>query len=143
MLFDINLLKENADNVKKYREIQKKCESQGVFDKGIGEIDPNSFFPVTEDFEYIKKGLVFNVKKFVYMSILKKYTKKINTELTNLKVVGKENIKGIKGAIITCNHISKVDSFAVREAVKYDINYVANDYNNWKGILSDAIKAIL
>ena len=26
MLFDINLLKENADDVKKYREIQKQCE---------------------------------------------------------------------------------------------------------------------
>ena len=138
MLFDINLLKENADDVKKYREIQKQCESQGIFDRDIDQIDPNSFYPVTEDFKFIKKGPIFNIKKCVYMSILKHYTKKINKELTNLKVVGKENIKGIKGgAIITCNHVSKVDSFAVREAVKYDINYVANDYNNWKGILGD------
>ena len=54
---------------------------------------------------------------------------------SNLKVVGKENLKGVKGGIVTCNHISKVDSFAVRAAVGNDLMYVAADYNNWKNPL--------
>ena len=75
MLFDINLLKENADDVKKYREIQKENEKHGIFDQDIDQIDPNTFYPVTEEFEFIKKGLIHKIKKTFYMAILKKYTK--------------------------------------------------------------------
>ena len=59
--------------------------------------------------------------------------------LFGLKIKGKENLKGLKhkGAIITCNHISLFDSFAVRYAVGYDIMFLAAEFNNWKGKLGE------
>ena len=137
MKFDVHFLKENADDVKKYRAIQHQLEKEGKFDQDVDGVTYDGAIPVTEDFPFIKKGIKNSILKYIYLKVLKKYSKIINKELTNLKVVGKENLKGVKGAIITCNHISKVDSFAVREAVGYDINYVASDYNNWKGMLGD------
>ena len=136
-MLDINILKENADDVKKYKFKEQEFEKTGQFNEDVDDIDPNSFFPVDENFEFIKKGFKNFVKHHVYLSVLKKYTKLINKNLTNLQIIGKENLKGIKNAIVTCNHISKVDSFAVRAAVGYDINYVANDSNNWKGPIGD------
>lgn len=137
MKFDVHVFKENVDDVKKYRKIQEELEKEGKFDHDVDGVSYEGALPVTEDFPFIKKGFKNLVLRLFYLKLLKKYGKIVNTELTNLKVVGKENLKGIKGAIVTCNHISKVDSFAVREAVGYDINYVASDYNNWKGIIGD------
>ena len=88
-----------------------------------------------ENFPFIRKGFKNFVKSRFFYAILKRYTKKINKHLTNLKVVGKENLKNIKGAIITCNHISKCDSFAVRAAAGNNIMYVASELNNWKNII--------
>ena len=136
-MLDINLLKENADDVKKYKQREYNYEKQGIFDCNVDDIDPNSYFPVDENFQFIKKGFKNFIKHKIFISVLKKYTKLINKNLTNLKIVGKENLKGIKAAIATCNHVSKVDSFAVRQAIGYDINYVAADYNNWKGPIGD------
>ena len=136
-MLDINILKENADDVKKYKLREQEFEKLGMFSEDVDDVSPDSYFPVDENFEFIKKGFKNFIKHKVYLSVLKKYTKLINKNLTNLKIVGKENLKGIKNAIVTCNHVSKVDSFAVRAAVGYDINYVANDTNNWKGPIGD------
>lgn len=136
-MLDINILKENADDVKKYNLKEQEFEKVGLFNEDVDEVSPDSYYPVDENFEFIKKGFKNFIKHKLYISALKKYTKLINKHLTSLKIVGNENLKGIKGAIVTCNHISKVDSFAVRAAVGYDINYVANDTNNWKGPIGD------
>lgn len=135
MLFDINLLKENVDDVKRYKQREAEFEKTGQFNNDVDDIDPNSFDPVTEDYEFIKKGFKNAVKHKFYLYLLNRYTKRINKNLTNLKIVGKENLKGVKASIVTCNHVSKCDSFAVRAAVGLDIMYVASDVNNWKNIL--------
>jgi len=137
MKFDVHAFKENVEDVKKYKQLQQQLEKEGKFHQDVDGVSYEGALPVTEDFPFIKKGIKNSILKCFYLKVLKKYSKIVNKELTNLKVVGKENLKGVKAAIVTCNHISKVDSFAVREAVGYDINYVANDYNNWKGILGD------
>ena len=137
MKFDVHNLKENVEDVKRYKEVEKTKIEQGLFNDDVDGVSYDGALPVTEDFPFIKKGAKNLILKLFYLLVLKKVGNKVNSELTNLKVVGKENLKGIKGAIITCNHVSKVDSFAVREAVGYDINYVASDFNNWKGIMGD------
>ena len=135
MLFDINLLKENVEDVKKYKQREAEFERTGQFNNDVDDIDPNSFDPVTEEYEFIKKGFKNAIKHKVCLFLLNRYTKKINKTLTNLKIVGKENLKGVKASIVTCNHVSKCDSFAVRAAIGMDIMYVASDVNNWKNIL--------
>lgn len=136
-MLDINILKENADDVKKYKQKEQEFENSGIFNSDVDEVSPDSYFPIDENYEFIKKGFKNHIKHKFYISALKKYTKLINKNLTNLKIIGKENLKSIKSAIVTCNHISKCDSFAVRAAVGIDIMYVASEINNWKGPLGD------
>lgn len=135
MLFDINLLKDSKESVDQFLKTQQQYEKEGRFNENVDGASYEGALPVTEEFEFIKKGFKNWVLHKVYLAILKTYTKRINKQLTNVKIEGKENLKGIKACIATCNHISKVDSFAVRQAIGYDINYVAADYNNWNNIL--------
>lgn len=131
---DINLLKESpadfADALKK----QKEYERAGKFNLDENENTYEGCDPVDETFNYLRRRYRDRIKHFFYIRELKKYCRKINRGLTNLKVVGRTNLFGLFGGyIVTCNHISKVDSFAVRAAVGMDIKFVAADFNNWKG----------
>lgn len=133
MKLDINLLKENPAELEEFAKTRKELEKNGKFHTDENAVDPDSYDPITEDFPFIRKGFAWWLKGLFYNGALNSYAKKINKNLTNLQIVGKENLKGVKGAIITCNHISKADSFAVREAVAENIMFVASEYNNWKG----------
>ena len=130
-MLDYNILKENADEVKKYKQLEEEFEINGQFDQDTDNPTMDGCLPVTEEFPFIRKGFKLWLKHKICLSAVKKYSKLINANLSSLKIVGKENLKGVKGAIVTCNHISKIDSFAVRAAVGYDLMYVAADFNNW------------
>lgn len=137
-MLDVNILKINADEMAANKEIQQSLEQAGRFnqDEHINTFDGSE--PVDESFDYYKRGFKNRLKHWFYTCALKNYQHKINRQLTNLKIVGKENLRGLKGGyIVTCNHISKVDSFAVRSAIPRKIKFVAADHNNWKGILGD------
>lgn len=133
MKIDVNILKEDPKEFEEYQKIMQEDEKNGNFLHDQDVVDPNSYLPVDENFPYIRKGLICAIKRAIYGKIIDAYAKQVNRKLTNLKIEGQENLKGIKGAIITCNHISKVDSFAVREASKSNIMFVTAEHNNWKG----------
>lgn len=131
---DINLLKESPAEFEEALKKQKEFELAGNFNQDENENTYEGCDPVDETFNYLRRRSRDRIKHFFYMRALKKYCKRINRELTNLKVVGRTNLIGLFGScIVTCNHISKVDSFAVRAAVGMDIKFVAADFNNWKG----------
>ena len=137
-MLDVNILKSNQQDFENSLQIQQKLEKAGRFNEDEVENTFDGCEPVDENFDYLKRGFVARIKHWFYMRALKIYGRRINRGLTNLQVVGRENLRGIKGGyIVTCNHISKVDSFAVREAIGYDFKFVAADFNNWKGILGD------
>lgn len=131
---DINILKETQKDFADALEKQKELERDGNFNQDENENTYEGCDPVDETFNYLRRRYRDRLKHFFYLRALKKYCRKINTELINLKVVGRMNLLGVVGGcIVTCNHISKVDSFAVRAAVGMDIKFVAADFNNWKG----------
>lgn len=133
-MIDINTLKENQKDFEHDLARQKELEREGKFNIDENENTYDGCDPVDETFNYLRRRYRDRLKHFFYMRALKKYCRKINRELTHLKVVGRANLFGIfGGCIVTCNHISKVDSFAVRAAVGMDIKFVAADHNNWKG----------
>lgn len=137
-MLDINLLKTNAAEMEVARQKQQELEKAGIFNQDEHENTYDGSDPVDETFNYLKRRYRDRLKHMFYMRALKKYCKKINRELTNLKVVGRANLFGVVGGyIVTCNHISKVDSFAVRAAVKMDLKFVAADFNNWKGAMGN------
>lgn len=116
----------------------EQLELEGNFNQEVNENTMENAIPVDENFTFVKKGFVHNLKKFIYLKGLKLHTKRIAKYL-QFKVTGKENLKKLKnkGAIITCNHISLFDSFAVRYAVENDIMYIAAEFNNWKGKMGE------
>ena len=137
-MLDINILKISADEMAANKKVQQEFEQIGNFnqDEHVNTFDGCE--PVDETFDYYKRGFVNRIKHWFYTSALKIYQRNVNRDLTNLKIVGQENLRGLKGGyIVTCNHISKVDSFAVRAAIPHKIKFVAADFNNWKGILGD------
>ncbi len=136
-LLDVNLLKESLEEKEKYDSIREELEKTGQFHTDENENSLEGCEPVDENFPYIRKGLKYSIKHKIFTSAMKIYCKKINKELTHLKIEGKQNLKGIKSAIITCNHISKVDSFAVRASAGMDIMFVAAEFNNWAGPMGE------
>ena len=135
---DINILKEKPADFEDALAKQKIFEREGKFNQDENEITYEGCDPVDETFNYLRRRYRDRLKHFFYIRALKKYCKKINRELTNLKVVGRTNLFGVAGSyIVTCNHISKVDSFAVRAAIGMDIKFVAADFNNWKGTIGN------
>lgn len=135
-MLSIDILKEPADEYKKYMKIQEQFELDGNFNEDVNENSYDGTLPVDENFEFIKKGFKNTFKHAIYSTAMRYYTNKI-AKFVKLQVVGKENLKGIEEAIVTCNHISKFDSFAVRKAIGINIQFVAADFNNWAGKMGD------
>ena len=135
-MLHIDILKEPAEEYKKYINIQEQFELDGNFNEDVNENSYEGTLPVDENFEFIKKGFKNALKHAIYSTAMRYYTNKI-AKFVKLKVVGNENLKGIKEAIVTCNHISKFDSFAVRKAIGINILFVAADFNNWTGKMGD------
>lgn len=133
MKLNINILKEPADFVKKCKEKQKILELNGEFNLEENENSTENAEPVTEDFSYIKKGFKNWIKHLFYLNCVRIYSHLINKKLTNLKVIKNIKVNKIKSAIVTCNHISLADSFAIRKAISADFYYVAAEFNNFKG----------
>ncbi len=135
MKLSINILKEPADFVSECKKKEEEFELNGDFNLEANENSMDNAEPVTDEFEYIKKGFKNAVKHWFYLNCVRIYSHLINTKLTNLKVVKNKKAKKVKSAIVTCNHISLVDSFAIRKAIGADFYFVAAEFNNFKGHL--------
>ena len=137
MKLNINLLKEPANLVEQYKNKEKELELLGLLNNDTNENSMENATPIGEDFEYIKKGFKNFFKRMYYLTLVKFYSHLINNQLTNLKVIKNKNAKKIKGAIVTCNHISKADSFAIRKAIGADFYFIGAEYNNFKGKMGE------
>lgn len=141
MKVDVNILKNPREKYLEFESLAKDYEKQGLFHADLDEPSPDSYYPVDETYPYITKGLKNKIVKAFYYKVVRKYAKQINRQLCNLKVEGKENLKGVKAAIITSNHFSEIDSFPIIEAAG-NIMFVANETNNWKNFIGDIMRKI-
>lgn len=129
----------NKEHIEKYKEYEKL----GKFNEDINPVDPDSCLPVTKDFEYIPKS---NLKKFSNWLkrafIVSPYTWHLNKIVRKTKVFGRENLKGLKSAIVTCNHFYIFDCLAIKHALKgHKLKFCVAEYNNKKGFLGDMMRA--
>jgi len=135
MKLSINILKEPADFVAECKQREADLELNGLFNTEENENSMDNAEPVTENYPYIKTGFKNWLKHWFYLNCVRIYSHLINKNLTNLKVIKNKKAKKVKSAIVTCNHISLVDSFAIRKAIGADFYYVAAEFNNFKGHL--------
>lgn len=117
-------------------------EKQGIFDQHVDPIDYSIVIPVTKDYHYYPEGLGEKVSHFVRSNfVVKPYLHHINVSFLETMVVGRQNLKGIKKAIITSNHVQMFDCVALKKAMKgHCLNIVAAPFNNFKGSLGDAMR---
>lgn len=121
----------------------KECEKTGEFDKHVDPIDYDNYYKVDENYRYMKKGFKETFKNlFYYIFVVNPYTRYINKKAYKTTFVGRENLKGIKSAIVTCNHVNKFDCLVAKAGLKGHRLYItAAEFNNQKGKFGDYMRA--
>lgn len=109
--------KRNKDRVEIQKHIEE-LEKQGKFDVDV-EHDPPSRTLMPDEVDYLTKKLSSKFLTWFSFSLARIYLKKI---IKKKKIIisgfeGIENVQSLNsGAIITCNHFSPIDSFAIQIA---------------------------
>ena len=98
----------------------QEYEKQGLFDKDV-EDDPETFELLPNKVDYLNKKLsskiATKIANFVGTRFFEKLIK--NNQLIIENIIGIENFLSVKsGAIITCNHFSACDNYAVWRSIK-------------------------
>lgn len=124
-------------NRKQTNEIIEQKEKEKSFNDHINPIDWDNSLPVDENFKYYHQSLIKTIKNFfITHLVINPFIKKINKSF-NTHVYGTENLKGLKGAISTCNHINKFDCLVIKYALEYNktkkVYVTAAEFNNQKG----------
>jgi 1-acyl-sn-glycerol-3-phosphate acyltransferase len=118
----------------------KVLEKEGRFNE---HVDPfgAEYEKVDENFEYIPKGIFKRIKNFFLTIFIVNPFKRQCIRVTHTTVVGKENLKGIKSAIICSNHVNKVDAISIMHALKPRKTYATGaEFNNMKGFFGSMMK---
>lgn len=120
----------------------KDCERQGIFDAHVDPVDYNDVLPIDERFNYIKKGLERYKVLLHNLFVIKPYTWHHNRFVTHTIVKGRRHLKGIKSAIVTCNHVYMFDCLVAKHALKgHKVMVTAAEFNNRKGFLGDMMRS--
>lgn len=132
-----------SKTTKKTLEKIKEAEKDGRFHEHIDKNVCTSYFKIDETFSYTyrlnKKIAYFFLKNM----IVKPYEFIANHFWLKTKIIGKSNLDGIStGAIITCNHINKLDSLVIGYALrKRKIHFTTLESNNMKCRLGSYMRA--
>ena len=119
----------------------KECEEIGEFQEHVDPIEFNNVIHVDENFHYIEHPLDERIVYFLKdIFIVRPFTLHLNKVRFKTKVFGKENLKGIDAAVLTCNHIDKFDCLAVKGTVGQRLYITAAPFNNQKGRLGDLMR---
>ncbi len=120
------------------------CEKEGKFDTHVDPIPEELIIPVTEDYRYPNKRtplekIKFSLQKFF---IVKPFTLYENKFVLKTRVIGRENLRGLTAAVLTCNHVAKFDCLAVKYGARGHRTFVvAAPFNNMKGFLGEMMRA--
>lgn len=125
------------------REKYLALEKRGEFDVHVDPIDYEAVIPVTKDYPYYPKTLKAKLARFFrYQFIVKPFMARINSHELETSVVGRENLRGVRSAIVTCNHVQMFDCIALKKAMRgHYLNIVAASFNNFPGFLGDGMRA--
>ena len=115
----------------KYDELEKA----GDFNSHLNPINPDIVQPLGENFPYLQKKFWLKLRYFLTGAfIVWPYTWYQYKIVFKTKIKGKKNLKGIKSAVTTSNHIAMFDCLVNKWALKkHRIRIVGATFNNMKG----------
>lgn len=118
-------------------------EKEGKFDQHVDPIDYDIVIPVRKDYHYYPVGLKEKTARFLrYNFVVKPIMAHVNHHCLETSVVGRENLHGLKAAMVISNHVQMFDCMALKKAVKpHYLNIIAAPFNNFRGFLGDGMRA--
>lgn len=118
-------------------------ERAGTFDRHADPVDRSISIPVTPDFPYVRKGFFAKCRAFFARQFeVYPFTRKVNRAMFRTEVKGKENLRGVGAAVLTCNHVNKFDCLVVQYACRPNRPFVVGaPFNNMKGHFGDLMRA--
>ena len=120
----------------------KECEARGDFHFNVEPIDDESYDPVDENYPYNCKNVLDCLFHFIIRLAAIIAGVFINRIAFGMKVKGRKNLKGVKSAIVTCNHVNNFDNLMVRSALfGHRLYIVVGEFNNKKGFFGKCLRA--
>lgn len=120
----------------------KKAESEKKYNEHLDPPADLKYIKVDENYHYIwtlKDKIKYGLLNFF---IVHPYCFIVNHFWLKTKIYGKENLKGVKGGIITCNHVNKVDTIALSKGFKRSkFRFTVAEFNNMDTRLGAYIRA--
>jgi 1-acyl-sn-glycerol-3-phosphate acyltransferase len=118
-----------------------ECEKKGTYNVHVDPISYDDCYPVDEKYPFIRSPKEKVVDGIAELTKIKPFILFDTVHNQHLKVYGRKNLKGIKSAVITCNHVYMFDCLACIRALRGHKAYVtAADFNNLKGELGDMMR---
>ena len=118
------------------------CEKRGDFHCNVEPIDMNGYDEVDENYRYFPASLGQYLLQGLIRFIAMLAGVFINHIAFGVKVKGRRHLRGIKSAILTCNHVNNFDNLLVRNAVfGHRLYIVVGEFNNKKGFFGKCLKA--
>ncbi len=119
-----------------------RLDQLGQYNEHVDPINYDICEPVGSDFPYLKKPWKTRLKYFFIYNLIVKSFEPRELKRMGFSVVGRENLKGIKTAVCTSNHVNKLDCSLNRRALKgHKVYITAGEFNNMKGTLGDIMRA--
>lgn len=127
---------------KKYLvEKEREKESARDFNTPLFAPSRKNLLPVTPDYDYMRSGALNSFASAVCEGAFLA-AGGILSPIFRLKIVGRENLCGVGGAIITSNHISPFDCALVKRAVgRRRMKITVADFNNWDNLGGAILRA--
>lgn len=121
----------------------KLAEEEKRYNEHLDAIVYPEYYEVDGNYKFIKPWYVKIAYFFLMLFIVRPYCFIVNKIWLKTKVVGKKNLKGLKtGAVVTCNHVNKVDAIALGKALwPRKTHYTVAEFNNMKCRLGTYMRA--
>lgn len=131
-------------------EVLKKideCERRREFDRHVDPVNYDIVLPTDENYPYIDKDRPFWLRLRYFLEnifIIRPFCFYQNKFVLKTKVIGKENLKSVDTAILTCNHVNMWDCLTVIRTMRqthHKLYITAAYFNNFKGFLGEMMRA--
>lgn len=100
-----------------------------------------SVLPVSDDYDYLRGGFFWRLLSAFSVGVFRLVGLFVGG-YCRFRVEGKRNLKGVKGAILTSNHVSIADCILIRRAVgRRKLKITVAEFNNRRGAFGALLRA--
>jgi len=120
----------------------KELDAQGKYNEHVDPVNYDICEPVDANYDYLHQPWKKRFKYFLIYNFIIRTFEPRELKRMGFSVTGRENLKGIKSAVVTSNHVNKLDCSLNRRALKGHKLYItAASFNNYKGFLGDLMRS--